>query len=174
MGEIGDIKSLWGNDSESLKLALKQVPFVFKFYFMSVLPACVCALCVCLGPAEAGQGHQMPWTWSYGWLRVSTWVLGTELGSSAKTRALNCWAAPPAPRLTQVQNLKIHRIHKNMPKIQTLMGWTRTCLMNVWRHRGKPGRAYERKAQSALVWAGEAGRRHREYTSLCCVGYFPY
>ena len=36
------------------------------------------------------------WNWSYGWLQATLWMLGMELGTSARTSALNCGAIPPA------------------------------------------------------------------------------
>lgn len=35
-------------------------------------------------PMESRKGHQMPWNWSFEWLWVSMWILGTELWKSNK------------------------------------------------------------------------------------------
>jgi hypothetical protein len=52
---------------------------------------CVCAPWSCLVALEAGRGPQVLWNWNDKQLRVSMWLLGIELGSSARAvSALNC------------------------------------------------------------------------------------
>lgn len=51
----------------------------------------VCSPCECLLPSEVKRGHQILWDWSYWQLEVTTWVLETELMSSARAASdLKC------------------------------------------------------------------------------------
>lgn len=49
---------------------------------MNVLSECAyaCAPYVCLVLTEVRSGHQIPWNWSYGWLRGSPWLLELNMG----------------------------------------------------------------------------------------------
>lgn len=50
-----------------------QRPIYFiSFVWMSVLPACVYGSDACLVPMETRRKYQIPWHWSYRWLRTTT------------------------------------------------------------------------------------------------------
>lgn len=58
---------------------------LFLFYMCKCFAcASTCVPRACLVPLEAQGRHQILWNWSYRWLRVITWVLGTEVRSSAR------------------------------------------------------------------------------------------
>lgn len=42
---------------------------------MSVLPTCMNLHHACLGPTEVERAHRIPWSWNYGWLEATMWVL---------------------------------------------------------------------------------------------------
>lgn len=69
------------------------------FMCISVLSLCVTrALCVCLVPEEMSRRHWMPQNWSYRWLCVAMWVLGTK--PLRTVRALNHWAISLVPSIS--------------------------------------------------------------------------
>jgi hypothetical protein len=58
---------------------------------------CISVLCL-HAHLHTWRGHSILWCYSYRWLWVTLWVLGTELGTSGRTTsALNHWDISPAP-----------------------------------------------------------------------------
>lgn len=69
--------------------------FVILFLWVRVCTY-ICVVCACILPMKVRSGHCVPWTWSCRWVWVTTWVLGTELRSSAgEASAPVCWAISP-------------------------------------------------------------------------------
>lgn len=54
--------------------------------------ACI-FLCICTSCMSSTREHRILWNWSYGWLRSTTWVVGSWPRSSTRAAsAHNCWA----------------------------------------------------------------------------------
>lgn len=84
--------------------------FILNIYFCFYLCVCfsciyVCDSCTCLVPAEAWEGHQIPWDWSDRQFWATLWVLGSKLRSSARTApAFYCWATASVWRFSIFKN----------------------------------------------------------------------
>lgn len=50
---------------------------------MFCLNVCLCVLHACLVPMKVREGCQISWNYSYSWLSVTMWVLGTDSQGSA-------------------------------------------------------------------------------------------
>ena len=62
----------------------------FNFKCINILPGCVSVHHMHAWCQEAGRGNISSGNWSYGLLWASTWVLGTQLKSSAKKHNHGC------------------------------------------------------------------------------------
>lgn len=102
--------SAWVTDevTGSMSVNLLNVKMALWPLFKHLFILCVwvfvyvhlCSPPACLGPAEVRRGREIPETWSYRWLWMTLWELGTQLRSSAKaTTALSHWVNAPAPAL---------------------------------------------------------------------------
>lgn len=73
---------------------------------MFCLNVCMHVMYICLVPTEITGGLWIPWTWSYGWLWTTMWVLRIEARSSARAAHANSWVISP---LTQFLAIVQHK-----------------------------------------------------------------
>lgn len=77
--------SILENDQTPGSLGLDPSEYFFfcKCVIIFCLNVCLCVLHACLVPMKVRKECQISWNYSYSWLSVTMWVLGTDSQGSA-------------------------------------------------------------------------------------------